>query len=1101
MNEIFQKLNPEQQATVQAIEGPVLVLAGPGTGKTQLLSARVMEILERTDTPASSILCLTFTENGATNMQDRLHQFIGPEAYKVAISTYHGFSKSIIDNYNSYFSDRHLDKTIDEITKHQFINQLKDKMLPNNILRHARNQDILTTFSELKRGLVTVDDLRRLANQNKNDVQQFNQTINKILKDVKRFPSKFAQADQIFSQIENLLEQLIAKRAKPTDSLFYLSKQALTIAYQEARELDKSRPLTAWRSKYIIKDNDYNWQFNDGESYFWTIELANLFEAYQNLLKQNGFYDFDDMILESIDAIEKNQELRFNLQEKYLYILLDEYQDTNKAQAKLINLIADSPINEGRPNLMVVGDDDQAIYAFQGADYSNMADFYHQYRDVQVFSLTRNYRSHQDILDLATNIAQQIDDRLTNILPTPIDKQILASNPAIAEQPVVIKRLNTLTPADQNNWVADKIAELIENGADPNQIAILNPKHANLETISPFLINRQIPIRYEKKQNILKNPGVLAMIDLAKTILNLNNINANHFLIKTLSYPIWDLETATIWQLNWQTKRNQPILQTMLNSSDQKIRQIALWLMAFANLLPTLTLEACFDVIIGNTPLEINDDQQATEIFSPIKAFYLNKLPQKTVDFVLDVNILRQRFLDFSQNHSSDNHNPLQQLINMIKIHEDLEIMINRVNPYTENEQAVSLMTAFGAKGLEFKYVFLLDVNQNGWNGSGNTNKLALADNLKYIRHTKTSRDEKLRLLFVAISRAKSELYLINPVTNFNNKSNKSLEFLDEIEENNQLKSRLLPTKYQTIETLNTSADQKVLELNLFDNFSDWQDRHFKSQLKYQDLLSTQLRNFKLSPTNFNNFTDLEYGGPDQFFLNNILRFPTEFDPRLSYGTIVHATLETAQDLANHNKPIDILAIFQEKLANFELDSHTRDLFQAWGENALPKFIKQRQAIFVNSPDQIVKSEIGINNVILGEARLNGKIDRIEINKIDKIITIVDYKTGKAHLKKDKTRLNHERQLYFYKFLLESLPEYANYQIANWRLEYVSPDKTGLVHFVEGQFKAEEINFSKNLIQAVWHEIQAFAFEAPEFTKRKDFEQYLLQKWSDVKIS
>jgi len=128
------------------------------------------------------------------------------------------------------------------------------------------------------------------------------------------------------------------------------------------------------------------------------VAAATIYEQYLSELASQGLFDYDDMILRAIRGLEAHAELRYTLQERYLYLLLDEFQDTNVAQARLVELLTDSPVHEGRPNVLAVGDDDQAIYAFQGANYSHMLSFYQRYKDVTVVPLTQNYRSHADIL-------------------------------------------------------------------------------------------------------------------------------------------------------------------------------------------------------------------------------------------------------------------------------------------------------------------------------------------------------------------------------------------------------------------------------------------------------------------------------------------------------------------------------------------------------------------------------------------------------------------------------------------------------------------------------------------------------------------------------
>lgn len=149
--------------------------------------------------------------------------------------------------------------------------------------------------------------------------------------------------------------------------------------------------------------------------------LADVYEAYRKTMHDNALYDFDDMILDVIEALKKHKGLLTELQEQFQYILIDEFQDTNNAQMSVVNLIASAEVNEGKPNVMVVGDDDQAVYRFQGAEVSNIINFKKMFKDVEVITMTENYRSTQDILDVASHVIKKGTIRLA-------DKELIAQN-------------------------------------------------------------------------------------------------------------------------------------------------------------------------------------------------------------------------------------------------------------------------------------------------------------------------------------------------------------------------------------------------------------------------------------------------------------------------------------------------------------------------------------------------------------------------------------------------------------------------------------------------------------------------------------------------
>lgn len=1105
------KLNSAQQEAVDTIDGPVLVLAGPGTGKTQLLSARVANILTKTDTPANSILCLTFTEIGAGNMLERLTSFIGQDAYQVNINTYHGFSQTIINQNRDYFANQNLDKVVDFITQHNLIREIQAELPVNNILKKINPRDIISTIGELKQALISPSNLLKLADENKQQIEAINKRLAVILADFGRMPG-YNKAVVYFEQIQTALSELAPQKSVLEDfsPLLQIALRELNKALVEARADEKgsTKPLTAWKNDFLTKDEKNNFVLGDGWNDLRLRALQYIYEQYNQKMSELGLYDFDDMILRTIDTIEKNQDLKFTLQEKYLYILLDEYQDTNRAQSRLIELLTDNPVHEGQPNVMAVGDDDQAIYAFQGALYSNMIDFYNTYHDTKIINLTKNYRSHPDILLVAQNIAQQIDDRLINNLEQQgLTKDITAANPNVKE--CQITRLDYANPLAEYAGVAQKIKDLVDAGEDPNEIAVLSTRHHHLESLAPYLAEHELSIRYEKSQNVLDNPGVKLMLSLAKLINAIAERQPhNDLMVEVLSHPIWQLDTPVLWQLAWQAGNRQSWLEFILkNDQFSELRPLVYWLMEFAKIAPATSLEANFDYLIGNTAIEYQVDNKTDNFTSPIKDYYQQGRPDKLIDFVLDINLLREHYLAYSANHT-ENKNPLQCLVQLVANYEEADEKMTRTNSYNEHAQSVNLMTVYSAKGLEFKHVFVLETNDNTWGKSrSNSNRVALPDNLQPIRHDHETLDEKARLLFVAITRAKSHLYLVNSLASLTNRANTRLRFMKEIETKDGWRAESLPESSAAIRQVEDELTYSELDNNLLDNFSDWRDRHIKAVPKLQDLLEPRLAKYKLSATSFNNYTDLIYNGPKKYFLNHVLGFPGSYSTAALYGIGIHFALDSLQKSSEPATPELAMKLFRQKLYEFDLSEADFNDLVSRAENSLPKFVEARAELFQTQDGIKVETENNYysHHVVWQDVRLTGTIDRLEINPKAKEITIVDFKTGKSFRQFDNSNAalyHHRKQLYFYKLMLEASQRFVGYCVKDWRLEFVDPDGAGEINFIAQDFDDVEVERINQFIKAIWQKTMALDFTEPEFAPGKQiglsdikkFEQSLLEE-------
>src|SRR6476661_391699 len=311
--EEYKRLNDQQRRAVDQVEGPVLVIAGPGTGKTQILSARIGKILlSDAQVEPSNILCLTYTDAGVVAMRRRLTQFIGPDAYRVSIYTFHAFCNDVIQENLPLFEKTSLDP-ISDLERIELLKELIDGFAKDHALKRYRGDvyyeisNLQALFSLMKREGWSPEFVCKKIDEYLNDLPNRDEYI------CKRATKEFKKGDVRLDKIDEQREKMERLRA-----------------------------------------------------------ACNEFQLFQTLMRQRNRYDFDDMINWVIDAFNQNEALLRNYQEQYQYILVDEYQDTSGSQNKIIELL----INFwDKPNLFVVGDDDQSIYRFQGANIENMMNF------------------------------------------------------------------------------------------------------------------------------------------------------------------------------------------------------------------------------------------------------------------------------------------------------------------------------------------------------------------------------------------------------------------------------------------------------------------------------------------------------------------------------------------------------------------------------------------------------------------------------------------------------------------------------------------------------------------------------------------------------
>lgn len=1066
----YAALNSAQKTAVDSIYGPVLVIAGPGTGKTQLLSARVAHILQVTDALAQNILCLTFTESGATNMRERLASFIGQDAYDVQIATYHAFGSSIISRFPEYFTDLRLERPIDELGKRQILSEIIDSIDYKNPIKQVRHHlgDLVSTISEVKRGLLSPDDLRKLCAENSAIIQQTRGNIASLLEPyAARLPSKLSVSEPVFQKIlASIQSNVPASTNLQRPSLAYLAAAELETALSDANAIQKTTPLTKWKNTWLQKDDQNRYLLAGTLESKRIAALADVLEAYQLRLNEKGLYDFDDMILRAIEVLEHHDELRYTLQEQYQFILLDEFQDTNAAQLKLVQLLTDNPAHEGKPNILAVGDDDQAIYAFQGALYSNMLDFYRLYKDVQVITLEENYRSQVKILQAAQNIAAQIEARLHHNFEG-VSKQLRAVRSEPSD--LILTRQSYVSTIAERTGVAAQIHDLIRGGSAPERIVVLAPKHKYLEPLVPYLQQRDIPVSYEKRENILEAPVVRELLTMSKLILALHEGKqsvANALWPEVLSYDFWDFSTSAIWEVSWQANdRRTPWSKLLLESPEFK--HAALLMLTLAGKVETESVEFMLDALIGTSDVQTHD-RELPSVRSSLREYYFAKNGEGVLyETVTQLTVLRAKLRE----HTASERGTLglADLLAFVDAYAAAEQPMLNTSPYSQSSAAVQLMTVFKAKGLEFDHVFLIACDDSVWGtkATGVGNKLTLPANLASIRHAGSTDDERLRLLYVAVTRARYGLHLTSHEKTFSGKETTPIKYFDERSGANEVQEiHILPEGFTHIERI--SAEQPSLEALTL----NWQQRHYHITPPLAELLSHRLKRYQLSATHLTHFLDLKYGGPESFLLGTILRFPSAPSVDTIFGNAIHETLQWIQGEVNRTAKLPSMPeTLRHTAAYLEREPLTPEqmvLQTSRAQHALSAYLTNEATKFVKG--NVAEKSFRDEGVFIGDVHLGGKIDLLVVDNENKSITVVDYKTGQ--LGSDPIKLHrYTLQLYCYKLLVENSRTYRGYSVEAGKLVFVEPTANGAIISKEIAFTDKHVQRTKQLLTALWRRV------------------------------
>ncbi len=726
------QLNPEQTEAAHHIEGPMIVLAGPGTGKTQIIASRIAHLLEETQMSPHNILALTFTEAGVVSMRQRLLSQIGTAAYYVRIHTFHSFCNEVIKDFPERFMMTKELEALTDIERVQLFRDLLKQMPTGGPITPFGNpylyqSDLIRAIQQLKREDVTPDQLKALIQK----LQEFSQ----------------AKSEQIEAFIS-------IHGSKLTDQDVHHAQNWIAESPLDYLLVDHSGPLE--KKERTAFKNAVKKEWEKLESQLPKQEaLLELYMAYQDELKRRSRYDYEDMILFVVNAFKEDKALLAHYQEQFQYILVDEYQDTNGAQNEVVQLIAEYFES---PNLFVVGDDKQSIYRFQGASLENILYFYKLYKeDIKLVSLKSNYRSQQTILDAAHALIVHNQHSLAQSLPEL--SQELTAKSGIQEAP--LKLASYKTASSERYGVVKSIQSLIESGVQPSEIAVLFRNNRDAEELVDLMQRLAIPFRLELGEDILKDAQIHQILQLMSLV---NNPSDEHLLFYVLHFEFLGFRAIDIYKALRAAKKERVSFSEYLESKEP-----------FSEFMHRLYQWKSLSI---NRPL--------SEAFEHVikEAGYLDHILKK-VDKLEHLNRLNSLFDELKQLNRAKHDLSLESWLDSIQLHLENDIPLLSAELKTR-ENGVRLMTAHKSKGREFEHVFIIHCVDKHWGNKSSRERIQLPVGILETETQssaeKRNEDER-RLFYVALTRAKKTVTLTYAETSESGRPQVPAIFLSEIPE------------------------------------------------------------------------------------------------------------------------------------------------------------------------------------------------------------------------------------------------------------------------------------------------------------------------------
>ncbi|MBI1838873.1 MAG: ATP-dependent helicase [Candidatus Colwellbacteria bacterium] len=1080
----YKRLNPEQKKAVDTIEGPVMVIAGPGSGKTELLSLRVMNILRNVDVTPGNILCLTFTEAAAFNMRQRLTGLLGQEAYRVAIHTFHSFGVEIINRYPEHFYGGVSFLPADDFTQTEILEEIFSGLDYGNPLRSEHNSQFVylqkarQAIEYIKKAGLTPAEFKNILAENEKAIAYADPIVQAVFKD-RISPKTLPVVLKAVSKIRKCKSVPLPGFFEPLSEFI---ASTLSVAVRDAQENNSTGPITQWKKNWTERGDDKLTHLADLFKAERIEALSEIYVEYAARMREEGYYDYNDMILDTIAMLERNVGVKLDLQEQYQYILVDEFQDTNNAQMRLLRLLTGHEIHEGRPNVMVVGDDDQAIYKFQGAEISNIIDFRKTYRDPSLIVLTRNYRSTQDILDAARHIIKKGMGQLQNILPD-VKKELVSANRVLKDGAVYGREF--VSRDVQYRWIAEEVKKLIKKGVLGNEVAIIAREHKELEDLVPYFHAAKVPVSYERQDNVLLQPHIRELFTMVRFVDSImkKSGEADNLLPEILSYPFWSIERSMVWELSIKARRERKQWLTVMRERGGKFKEIADFFIDLGARATYGTAEEIFHELVGGPqqilPDEDSEDETIVrhEMFSPFRSYYFSKdrVAKEPAEYMRFLSSL-QSFVAALREYHRGRPVLTADMLNFIDMHLKNNLAINNVSQFVNANDAVQFMSAHKAKGLEFEAVFVINCQEDIWGERRSGRSVPLPMNLS-IKPAGDNLDDKLRLFYVAMTRAKRLLYLTSYNADHRGKDSARLGFLSP----SHGESELFKSEFVSMEGAGFGSEELAIRL-----WNPTRGGPFVSDEKA--LLKPLLQDYHLSVTHLQNFLNVAGGGPLAFFEKNLLRFPEPKSPSGAYGSAIHNTIQFIYTHFKSRRKLplvrEVIFWFEEMLKNERLNEKEFRLMLKRGQRALEAFYTEKKSSF--SLQDKIEFNFRSQGVVVGDAHITGKIDKITISNGE--MTVCDFKTGKAirdwspsdSYEKIKA-WRYREQLVFYKLLIENSRDFGGkYSVNDGIIQFVEPSR-GQIIDLPAHIEKKELERMKALISVVYDKIKSLDF--PDIAK------------------
>jgi DNA helicase-2/ATP-dependent DNA helicase PcrA len=1025
----LKKLNDNQLQAVNKLYGPLLVLAGPGSGKTQLLALRVANILKQTHANARNILCLTYTDAASINMRERLSRFIGHEAGLVHINTFHGFGMWVRDEYPEHFNNSFSFSPISSV---------EEKEIFTEIFENLEVSDPLSNFSEAHGFSYQNSAEQHISNLINAGIspykfskildwnQKYYEIISKLIKELptermsKKTAPKFIEILKVITEIDDNHELYGQK------SFAYTIGQAAKLAIDDYEETGKTNSVTEWKKNFIEKEND-SYVLKQAKLLEKARSLNKIYQKYLETLEKEGKYNFSHMILDLISLLENHPDVLYSIQEKFQFILIDEFQDTSPAQMRIIELLSHDSLDQN-PNIMAVGDDDQAIYSFQGADSSNIEKFVAMLPKCELIILDKNYRSTQPILDLAMFNISKSEKRLTNKLPN-VTKNLQASNPAIAEGKIHLTLHNS--PEAEIDYITNKINQLISSGLNPSDIAIIGRKNRQLSRVAKSLIEKNIPVFFEKDTNILEHSKIQEIIAILKLINLWSSTNimfTDLYLHKVLNQEHIGIPKIEIVKLTVESHKSQISLRELIESkTDSVFKRFCEVMNYYSSQAEYLPVEILIHKLIGG-------DIEESLHFNIKKHYFDDSINADKLSFYTSLS----SFVKAVREYKSGKNVSLSDLLRFVEVCEKNKIEIQDSHPIRSSLSAVNLLTAHKSKGLEFEHVFIIHADANTWGKGRNNNKITLPPNL--ILRKNSDEDEIIRLQYVALTRAKSHLYISRYQFNESGKETLRLNTVYGNEE------------YIESHDLNLN---KIFELPLY------------AGKEFEDIDAHLIAEYTLNPTGLEAFLDISRGGPQSFKEKQLYHFPSPKTFVSALGSAVHYGL---QFLYKDNlDDTELLQALKDYLEKQRVTDKDREKIFLQGSEILINYYRNEYLPNRENPYKKMFLEKKIETSI-EDARIKGTMDAIFIDDDNKAL-VVDYKTSKpissltkAGVKNEEKAHKYKLQLYCYALILKNA--YPEMDIEKGSIYFVK-ETNGNIKKPYINFNTEELERTKKLIVGV----------------------------------